>query len=74
MSVIGGVAYLSAAVRGNPKLGLLAIYAATGGMEPIIQAWLLARRHRRGYIALARSREQVEYMVDASRAASTSMS
>jgi hypothetical protein len=52
VSVIGAVAYLSAAARANPKLGLLVIYVVTGGVEFIIQAWLLARRHRRGYIAL----------------------
>ena len=46
-SVIGGVAYIILAAGGNPKLRLLAIYAATGGVEFIIQAWLLARRRRR---------------------------
>jgi hypothetical protein len=53
VSVIGGVAYLSAAARANPRLGLLAIYVATGEVEFIIQAWLLGRRHRRSYIVLA---------------------
>jgi uncharacterized membrane protein HdeD (DUF308 family) len=47
VSVIGGVAYIMVAVGGHPKLGWLAIYAATGGVEFIIQAWLLARRRRR---------------------------
>jgi len=46
-SVIGGVAYIIVAARGNPKLRWLAIYAATGGVEFVIQAWLLARRRRR---------------------------
>jgi uncharacterized membrane protein HdeD (DUF308 family) len=46
VSVIGGVAFLIAAVVANPKLGMLAIYAATGGLEFVIQAWLLARRRR----------------------------
>ena len=46
-SVIGGLAYIILAAGGNPKLRLLAIYAATGGVEFIIQAWLLARRRRR---------------------------
>jgi uncharacterized membrane protein HdeD (DUF308 family) len=45
-SVIGGLAYIIVAAGGNPKLRLLAIYAATGGVEFIIQAWLLARRRR----------------------------
>ena len=47
VSVIGGVAFIVAASVGQPKLGMLAIYAATGGIEFVIQAWLLARRRRR---------------------------
>ena len=47
VSVIGGVAFIVAAAVGQPKLGMLAIYAATGGIEFVIQAWLLARRRRR---------------------------
>jgi uncharacterized membrane protein HdeD (DUF308 family) len=47
VSVIGGVAFLIAAAVGQPKLGMLAIYAATGGVEFVIQAWLLARRRHR---------------------------
>ena len=46
-SVIGGVVFLIAAAGGHPKLMLLAIYAATGGIEFVIQAGLLARRRRR---------------------------
>jgi hypothetical protein len=46
-SVIGGVAYFVAATVGDPSLNMLAIYAATGGIEFIVQAWLLARRRRR---------------------------
>ena len=46
-SVIGGLAYIIVAAGGNPKLRLLAIYAATGGVEFVIQAWLLARRRHR---------------------------
>lgn len=45
-SVMGGVAYVAVAAGGHPKLGVLAIYAATGGVEFAIQAWLLARRRR----------------------------
>jgi hypothetical protein len=33
VSVIGGVAFIIAAAVGHPKLGMLAIYAATGGTE-----------------------------------------
>jgi uncharacterized membrane protein HdeD (DUF308 family) len=48
VSVIGGVAFVLAAVAANdPMLSMLAIYAATGGTEFVIQAWLLARRRRR---------------------------
>jgi uncharacterized membrane protein HdeD (DUF308 family) len=48
VSVIGGVAFVLAAVTADdPKLRMLAIYAATGGTEFVIQAWLLARRRRR---------------------------
>jgi uncharacterized membrane protein HdeD (DUF308 family) len=48
VSVIGGVAFIVAAVAAdNPNLSMLAIYAATGGTEFVIQAWLLARRRRR---------------------------
>jgi len=47
VSVIAGVAYLVAAAGGTPMLSILAIYAATGGTDFVIQAWLLARRRRR---------------------------
>jgi hypothetical protein len=48
VSVIGGVAFvLAAVVADDPDLSMLAIYAATGGTEFVIQAWLLARRRRR---------------------------
>lgn len=47
VSVIGGVAFvLAAVVADDPQLSMLAIYAATGGTEFVIQAWLLARRRR----------------------------
>jgi len=45
-SVIGGIVFLIVAAGGHPKLMLLAIYAATGGIEFVIQAGLLARRRR----------------------------
>jgi hypothetical protein len=34
---------------------MIAIYAATGGVEFVIQAWLLVRRHRRLATLPARS-------------------
>jgi uncharacterized membrane protein HdeD (DUF308 family) len=46
-SVLLGVAFIIMAAVGHPKLGMLAVYAATGGVEFVIQAWLLARRRRR---------------------------
>jgi uncharacterized membrane protein HdeD (DUF308 family) len=45
-SVLLGVTFIIMAAVGQPKLGMLAIYAATGGVEFVIQAWLLARRRR----------------------------
>jgi uncharacterized membrane protein HdeD (DUF308 family) len=48
LSVIAGIAFVLAAIAADdPKLRMLAIYAATGGIEFVIQAWLLARRRRR---------------------------
>jgi uncharacterized membrane protein HdeD (DUF308 family) len=48
VSVIGGIAFVVAAIAADdPKLRMLSIYAATGGIEFVIQAWLLARRRRR---------------------------
>jgi uncharacterized membrane protein HdeD (DUF308 family) len=47
VSVIAGVAFLAAATRSAPMLDMLALYAATGGTDFIIQAALLARRRRR---------------------------
>jgi uncharacterized membrane protein HdeD (DUF308 family) len=45
-SVLLGVTFIIMAAVGQARLGMLAIYAATGGIEFIIQAWLLARRRR----------------------------
>ncbi|MGY4770759.1 hypothetical protein ACXC9Q_27920 [Kribbella sp. CWNU-51] len=38
---------ISRPVSGQSTLSMLAIYAATGGVEFSLQAWLLARRRRR---------------------------
>jgi uncharacterized membrane protein HdeD (DUF308 family) len=46
VSVILGFAFVMAATRDNPKLKMLALYAATGGIDFLIEAWLLARRRR----------------------------
>jgi uncharacterized membrane protein HdeD (DUF308 family) len=47
LSVIGGIAFIASAAGGNPKLSMLAVDAATDGVDfVIIQAWLLARRRR----------------------------
>lgn len=45
-SMIAGVAFVIAAAGGQPRLSMLAVYAATGGADFVIQAWLLARRRR----------------------------
>ena len=48
VSIIGGIGFLAAGLGSDdPKLTMLAIYAATGGIEFILQAGLLLRRRRR---------------------------
>jgi hypothetical protein len=47
VSVIAGVVFIAAAAADSTKLRTLAIYAATGGVECVIHAWLLAQRRRR---------------------------
>jgi uncharacterized membrane protein HdeD (DUF308 family) len=47
LSIIAGVAYLMLSAGDDPKLRPLAIYTATGGIEFVLQAWLLMRRRRR---------------------------
>jgi uncharacterized membrane protein HdeD (DUF308 family) len=44
VSVLLGVVFIAASTMANPMLSMLAIYAATGGVDFIIEAWLLARR------------------------------
>jgi uncharacterized membrane protein HdeD (DUF308 family) len=46
-STIFGIAFLVMAGSDDPKLEMVAVYAATGGVDFIIQAWLLARRTHR---------------------------
>jgi uncharacterized membrane protein HdeD (DUF308 family) len=46
VSVIGGVAFVIASTAAQPMLSMLAIYAATGGIDFLIEAGLLARRRR----------------------------
>jgi uncharacterized membrane protein HdeD (DUF308 family) len=43
-STIFGVAFLLMSGSDDPKLEMIALYAATGGVDFLIQAWLLARR------------------------------
>jgi hypothetical protein len=47
VSVVLGVVFLVASAAGAPQLGMLAVYAATGAIDFVIQAGLLARRRRR---------------------------
>ena len=46
-SVSFGIAYVIASAGADPMLNMLAIYAAGGGIDFVVQAWLLARRRRR---------------------------
>ena len=46
-SVSFGIAYVIASTGTDPMLNMLAIYAAGGGIDFVVQAWLLARRRRR---------------------------
>ena len=45
-SVSFGIAYVLAATGTNPMLNMLAIYAAGGGIDFVVQAGLLAQRRR----------------------------
>ena len=47
LSVLAGVSYVLAAMGDDPRLGVLAVYAAGGGTFFVIQAGLEARRLRR---------------------------
>jgi uncharacterized membrane protein HdeD (DUF308 family) len=46
VSVLLGLVFIAASTAANPMLSMLAIYAATGGVDFVIEAWLLARRRR----------------------------
>ena len=52
VSVLFGAFYLVASAAGAPSLSMLAIYAAAGGVDFVLQAGLLARR-RHGAAAVA---------------------
>jgi uncharacterized membrane protein HdeD (DUF308 family) len=45
-STVFGIVFLVMAGADDPELRMIAFYAAGGGVEFIIQAWLLARRRR----------------------------
>jgi hypothetical protein len=45
-SIIAGVAHVIAAAGDQPGLDMLALHAATGGADFVIQSSLLARRRR----------------------------
>jgi len=46
-SVGFGTAFVLASTGTDPMLSMLVIYAAGGGIDFVVQAWLLARRRRR---------------------------
>jgi uncharacterized membrane protein HdeD (DUF308 family) len=52
-SVGFGIAFVIASTGSDPMLNMLAIYAAGGGIDFVVQAWLLARRRRRPAVAPA---------------------
>jgi hypothetical protein len=45
-STLWGITFLVMSGSNDPKLRIIAFYAAGGGVEFVIQAWLLARRTR----------------------------
>jgi len=47
VSVILGFMFVIAASGAEPRLTLLSVYAATGGIDFLIESWLLARRRHR---------------------------
>ena len=47
-SIVFGVVFLIAATTDRPNLRMLSAYALGGGIEFVIQVWLIARRGRRG--------------------------
>jgi uncharacterized membrane protein HdeD (DUF308 family) len=52
-SVGFGIAFVIASTGTDPMLSMLAIYAGGGGIDFVVQAWLLARRRRRPAVAPA---------------------
>ena len=48
VSTILGIAFIMASAGNAPKLSMLALYAAAGGVDFVLEAWLLARRRRAG--------------------------
>jgi uncharacterized membrane protein HdeD (DUF308 family) len=46
VSVLIGFGLIMASTGADPKLTMIAVYAATGGVDFLIEAWLLARRRR----------------------------
>jgi hypothetical protein len=46
-STLLGISFLVMAGANDPKLEMIALFAAGGGVEFVIQAWLLARRTHR---------------------------
>jgi len=46
-SIVAGIAYIILSAGNAPRLMPLVIYTVTGGIEFVIQAWLLARRRHR---------------------------
>ena len=47
VSLIAGLAYIILSGGADPKLMPIVLYTATGGVDFVAQAWLLARRRHR---------------------------
>jgi uncharacterized membrane protein HdeD (DUF308 family) len=52
-SVVFGVVFIVASTGADPMLSMLAIYAAGGGIDFIVEAWLIARRRSRAAVVAA---------------------
>jgi uncharacterized membrane protein HdeD (DUF308 family) len=57
VSTIGGVFFTVMAASADPTLMPLVVYAATGGLDFVIEAWLLRRRFRKAAATSVPSRE-----------------
>jgi hypothetical protein len=50
-SVLIGIVFIAMSGADDPKLRPIAIYAAAGGLDFVVQTWLLSRRQQRLSVA-----------------------